>query len=348
MTVTGEDLLLGAETDEEIEGNGAIYAIVYAAEVYVNGDRQRVCMPDGIPQEEQESFWIFYSATITAPCFDYMNGETYERLFSNTQFKIWLPDHFDTTAPGTVRIWKTPEYAFNADAAPTPTETTQPLAPVSTTVPVAAALRTATLEVSGGECANIDTPSTQLLAPDTVTAPADTTILGGVSFELTCSEVGGSTTVSLRLDTEYSDTSVLSAYKDLTGNGTLVPADVTFVNRNGATYVEFPLTDGLTNTDSNLVDEDGVADGRIVDPLYIGILASATGVGEGDGDSSVVPGGASAGSMTPGAPNSGFGAVVDEVTSRVATASWVAVLIVLGSIAMATGVSIARRARTSQ
>lgn len=190
-------------------------------------------------------------------------------------------------------------------------------------------------------CANIDALRTQLFAPGTVTAPTGTTILGGVGFELDCESSGGSARVSLRLGTEYPNTSTLSAYKDLVGDGSLTPVNVTFVNRDGATYAEFPLTDGLTDTPTGLVDEDGAEDGRIVDPLYIGVQTGAVSPQDGSSASSSI------GTMTPAAPNSGFATTIATLTSKTTTPLWIVVGVVLGAAILVIGALLRRQTQTS-
>lgn len=321
--------------------------------VTVNGQQLKACL-EGTAYEEygydipflEENEILGFADT--PPCYFLMSIEG-APIISETQFRIWLPNNFDTTSPGTVSINGSPIFVFDADNTPAPTEISQPLTPVTPEVTtVEAPLRTATLSVSESEeyqgCASIDADSTRLLAPDTVTTPSDTTLLGGVGFELDCQTVGGSAMVSLQLGAQYGDPATLSAYKDLTDDGTLTPVDVTFVNRDGATYVEFPLTDGLTDAPTGLIDEDGEANGRIVDPLYIGIQSDAVDAGQNGSNGAPIPIGTTPPSFPlPGAPNSGFN--MQRYLEEVKTMSWVApltaTLLTVGGI----GLYILRRSR---
>ncbi|MFZ1361058.1 MAG: BspA family leucine-rich repeat surface protein [Candidatus Saccharimonadales bacterium] len=311
MTVTGSNLLMGIEdiNGPSMEESFAMIAIRMGQLVYVNGEKYAWCIPDDASPIQKDNYMSDYSASLTSPCFDHgdPSSPSGETLFTNTQFKIWLPDDFDTNAPGTVRIWKTPEFSFNQSVVPP--AAAQPLTSITPGVSVTTPLRTGTLSVDpASTCNTIDTPRTELLSANTVPALSGVTIFGGVGFELVCSTAGGSADVSLSLGEMYADPSVLTAYKYI--DDKLVPVDATFINRDGATHLEFRLTDGLTNTATNLIDEDGVADGRIVDPLYIGIATGKLND-----------------TITPGAPNAGFGRIAGLSNAAIAVAVTAALLV---------------------
>lgn len=277
LTVDGTGFFAN-ETDLMNGYEGALY--VGKPLVNLNGDDIKWCT-DGTGLTEESLSWEgITSGSDSAPCY-YLIDSEFNPLVSTTQFRIILPLDFGEDTPGTISINGSPAYTFNAENLPDDTKTSQPLLQINPDIAsVAAPLRTATLSVSDSGvfqgCASINTTQTHLLDPSSIATPSGTTPLGGVGFELECVATGGSALVSLRLGQEYDDTSALSAYKDLTGNGTLAQVDVTFVNRDGATYVEFPLTDGLTNTPTGLIDEDGEANGRIVDPLYIAVASGTS------------------------------------------------------------------------
>lgn len=107
-----------------------------------------------------------------------------------------------------------------------------------------------TLSVTAGECRDINTSQTELLPADSINAPANTDILGGISFELRCRQAGGSAEVHLALSRYYSDPSVLRAYT--TARGTLQRAGIRFMNEGGVTYAVFSLADGDTTSSGNL------------------------------------------------------------------------------------------------
>ncbi len=109
--------------------------------------------------------------------------------------------------------------------------------------------------------------SAELLAPGSVTAPQDITILGGLGFTLDCTN-GATTAVTLTLGSQ-TDLSKLRVYKDTAGALTDITSHMTFTTNNGKTVLTYNLTDG------GALDEDGAANGIIVDPIYIGTLSDA-------------------------------------------------------------------------
>lgn len=146
----------------------------------------------------------------------------------------------------------------------------QDLNSATTEVSISPTLTQATLSVNEiGTCSNINTAQSKLLSPGGVTHPANVTILGGVHFELGCTVNGGSSKITLQLGEYYADTSILRAYKLI--GGQLQPTNVQFSNNSGKTFITFNLTDGLTTSADNLIDDDGATDAKIIDPLYIGI-----------------------------------------------------------------------------
>ena len=116
-----------------------------------------------------------------------------------------------------------------------------------------------------GACSTIQ--SAGLLAPNAVTAPSDVTILGGLGFTLDCTN-GATTAVTLTLGSQ-ADLSKLRVYKDTAGTLTDITSQVTLTSVNGKTVITYTLTDGGD------LDEDGLANGTIVDPIFIGTLPGA-------------------------------------------------------------------------
>jgi len=116
--------------------------------------------------------------------------------------------------------------------------------------------------------------SAELLAPGSVTAPQDITILGGLGFTLDCT-TAATTTVSLTLGSQ-ANPDTLRVYKDIAGTLTDITSQVILTNVNGKTVITYNLTDGGS------MDEDNTANGMIVDPIYIGVTGdgelAATGV----------------------------------------------------------------------
>lgn len=327
MTVKGVNFLAGYSGGEGINAHATYTSYPY---VVLNGNNIPFCVTEamygeGMTQEGLDEYGI--NASFTPPCYKQVNADFTEVLVTDTEVKIQLPaeDKLPTTSRMSVAIHKSKPYTVNAAVE-------QSLQTLEAPKGVNAVVTGATLTTSGGQCADIDTPKTQLLSADTVIAPKNTTILGGLSFELTCAEDGGTTDVSLRLGKEYKDLGSLSVYKDLAGDGTLTKADVTLTNRNGATYVEFPLTDGLTDAETNLIDEDGEANGTIVDPLYIGVATSVAGgsITNSDVNSADAPAVSEAAASELGVPNTGFARVLESVQSR----SWLWTAAILACVAV--------------
>ena len=137
------------------------------------------------------------------------------------------------------------------------------LVPSSTPATVASPLIAESIlsVANDGACSTIQ--SAGLLAPNAVTAPSDVTILGGLGFTLDCTN-GATTAVTLTLGSQ-TDLSKLRVYKDTAGALTDITSQVTLTSVNGKTVITYTLTDGGD------LDEDGLANGTIVDPIFIGV-----------------------------------------------------------------------------
>ena len=141
---------------------------------------------------------------------------------------------------------------------------------------IAPALASGSL-LAAGACNNITEPSVALLSPTGASAPASVSLYGGVGFSLGCTSSGEAATVSVALTNDSSDATAslpaitssnlanLRAYKSHSGTLTDITDQATFALGAGNTVlVSYQLVDG------GELDEDGVANGIIVDPVYIG------------------------------------------------------------------------------
>ena len=135
-------------------------------------------------------------------------------------------------------------------------------------------VKKAVINVTSEVCYAIDEPSVTTLGTSNVTAPtAGIKLLGGIQFSLNCTMAGGSANVALALGTQFGDISKLRAYKNTGASLTDITSQVTFINKvvGGATktILTYSLVDGGS------LDEDGVVNGAIIDPIYIGEVAGA-------------------------------------------------------------------------
>jgi photosystem II stability/assembly factor-like uncharacterized protein len=139
------------------------------------------------------------------------------------------------------------------------------------------AVTAATLSITSSTCYEFDTDSLAAHSPTGPTSPQGVTLLGGLSFDISCATTGGNAPLTLTLGSHYADTSTLRVYKHNTSTNQLedITSQVTISNTTGPdprTTISYTLTDGGD------FDEDGTANGTIVDPIYIG-LAAADGPG---------------------------------------------------------------------
>ncbi len=134
------------------------------------------------------------------------------------------------------------------------------------------------LSVMSSECYTITPSSTAVLSPAGLTVPeTNVTLLGGIAFNVTCDSPGGSTDATVTLGSYYSDTSKLRIYKRVDSSSTLedITEQVTITNTTSSSNM--PITNvSYTLVDGGAFDEDGIVNGTIVDPLYIGVVAGST------------------------------------------------------------------------
>lgn len=149
--------------------------------------------------------------------------------------------------------------------------------PLSSNQATNSAISNSTLSATSMQCYNFDQSTIRTLDSSGVSSPrSDISIVGGVEFTLDCTSPGGSADVSLLLGAHYADTSKVRVYKGSSGGSTLtdITSQVTISNQTVAgatrTVIAYSLIDGAD------LDEDGLVNGSIVDPLYVGVLAGTT------------------------------------------------------------------------
>jgi hypothetical protein len=134
----------------------------------------------------------------------------------------------------------------------------------------------AKLSVTSSICYTIDA-HTPLSGSGVVSPNANVAIVGGVHYDLSCVSSGGSSRATITLGSYYSDLAKLHIYKktasssdmqDVTGQIEL--ANTTDSGGKNITTLSYTLTDG------GAYDEDALANGTIVDPLYFGVTKEIT------------------------------------------------------------------------
>ena len=137
------------------------------------------------------------------------------------------------------------------------------------------AVKKALIGVTSEVCYTIDEPSITTLSAASLTAPtAGIKLLGGIQFSVNCAAAGGSTNVELALGTQFTDTSMLRAYKNTGTTLTDITSQVTFTNKTVSGSAKTVL--GYQLVDGGSLDEDGVVNSSIIDPIYIGEVAGTS------------------------------------------------------------------------
>ena len=158
------------------------------------------------------------------------------------------------------------------------------------------AIKNALISVVSEVCYTFDESSLATLGLTGIeTLPTGVDLHGGVKFNLNCLANGGSADVELVLGRTFADTAKLRAYKLVDGLLTEITSQVDFVNQDIAGALKTSLIYSIT--DGGTLDEDGVANGIIVDPIYIGIVQGSV------TPNPTVP----SIPITPGAPGTGWG-----------------------------------------
>ena len=124
-------------------------------------------------------------------------------------------------------------------------------------------LANSTLRVdTAAQCRNID--EARLLPASGFAAPIEGyTTLGGIDFTISCANPGGDTKVNLDLSTKMTNQSSIKIYKRTASKTIDITDKVTIADVNGKTSIAYSLTDG------GELDDDGLVNGVIVDPIYI-------------------------------------------------------------------------------
>lgn len=138
------------------------------------------------------------------------------------------------------------------------------------------AVKNSALSVTSETCYTLYQPSIRTLSADGLTVPdGNVSLLGGIGFNVNCATAGGNADVAVALGSHYTNPSDLRIYKQL-GTGPLVDitSQVTITNQDISGTTKTTLSYNLV--DGGALDEDGIANGAIVDPIYIGAVMGAS------------------------------------------------------------------------
>ena len=136
---------------------------------------------------------------------------------------------------------------------------------------VADPVQGATLSIRSSECYGLNNSGITTLSPSSVTAPANVTILGGIGYDVSCVVNGGSADATVALNAYYADTAKVRVYKTTINSTQLVDVTDEVTIKNEVVNGKMVTTISYTLQDGQDFDEDGLANGTIVDPLYIGV-----------------------------------------------------------------------------
>lgn len=129
----------------------------------------------------------------------------------------------------------------------------------------------ARLNITSETCYTLDESSISTLDPSGVTKPIDNmTLIGGIAFNINCVSPGGSSAADIVLDANYADLARLQAYKS--DGSTLLNITDQVVIHNQEVDGEIHTQISYSLTDGGAFDEDGIVNGTIVDPIYIGLM----------------------------------------------------------------------------
>ena len=126
------------------------------------------------------------------------------------------------------------------------------------------------LKMTASTCSHLT--SARLLAPNEITvsnSPSEVTILGGLEFSIACDN-DGEAEVNYTLGNKVPDNTKLRIYKynSVTQEMTDITAQVTISTIDNKTVINYSLLDG------GELDEDGTANGIIIDPIVIGYMGT--------------------------------------------------------------------------
>lgn len=137
------------------------------------------------------------------------------------------------------------------------------------------AISQASIRAVSGTCSYLDALSVDGFNGKSLDiSGTDLTIIGGVAYNLSCTTVGGSAQVEVVLGQQYADLSKFQVLKEVGGTLKEVTDEVTLENREIDGIMKTVLS--YTLVDGGAFDEDGVANGTIVDPIYVGELLGTT------------------------------------------------------------------------
>ena len=203
------------------------------------------------------------------------NGTNFKKLVAVA------PPHAAGTVDVSVKFDGHPEQVFASSytyiAPPTKTSLKLNTFANSHSTAIAPALSRGEFKVTGG-CAEVDSESLSLLGAESIEAPLGVDIYGGVAFSLKCINAGDKSDVAVTLDSPMigsaritdKNIDLLRAYKTFEGKLVDISSQVNFsIVGNGDVAVSYSLVDGGD------LDEDGVVNGEIIDPIYIGVAASS-------------------------------------------------------------------------
>ena len=129
----------------------------------------------------------------------------------------------------------------------------------------------ARLNITSETCYTLDESSISTLDPSGVTKPIDNmTLIGGIAFNINCVSPGGSSAADIVLDANYADLARLRAYKS--DGSTLLDITDQVVIHNQEVDGEIHTQISYSLADGGAFDEDGIVNGTIVDPIYIGLM----------------------------------------------------------------------------
>lgn len=134
------------------------------------------------------------------------------------------------------------------------------------------------LSVRSSACYAIVPNSPALHGSSGLTAPeSNVTLLGGIAYNLSCATAGGSADATVTLGSYYSDLSKLRVYKKSSSSNALEDITSRVHLTNTTNSSNNPITTlAYTLTDGGNFDEDGTVNGTIVDPIYIGLVQTAS------------------------------------------------------------------------
>lgn len=132
-----------------------------------------------------------------------------------------------------------------------------------------------TISVNSLHCYDIVDASVKSLAPtNATTSDPNVTLLGGLSFNINCSRPAASSDITVTLDSHH-DIAKLRVYKQSSAHSQLrdITNQVVLKNETAAgkpvTTITYKATDGAIH------DDDGIADGVITDPIFVGVVNSS-------------------------------------------------------------------------